>query len=130
MTILNTIFPRSSFQEIENYERIINRILKLEIPFSILKFSLTEHGIEIKLEVPNEKIALIREEFKKESIQIKNQIVEVDDDLCINCGECISLCNTGALYFDEECIRKFDENKCVGCKLCTDACPREAIVFK
>ena len=130
MTILNALFPRTSFQGIEDYSRIINRILALNITFSILKFSLTDRGIDVKLDVPDEKFDLVQGEFKKESIKIKNHIIEIDEELCIDCGACINLCNTDALYFNEELARKFDENKCVGCKLCVDACVRAAITFQ
>lgn len=41
---------------------------------------------------------------------------------CVNCGACISVCNYGALYWDEDKV-KFDESKCVYCMLCTDTCP-------
>jgi NAD-dependent dihydropyrimidine dehydrogenase PreA subunit len=130
MTILNALFPRISFQGIEDYSRIINRILKLDVQFSILKFSLTERGIDVKLDVPDEKFDLVQKEFKKEAIKIKNHVIEIDEDLCIDCGACINLCNTDALYFNKELARKFEENKCVGCKLCVDACVRAAITFR
>ncbi|MHA1728342.1 MAG: ATP-binding protein [Promethearchaeota archaeon] len=129
MGILNAVFPRSSFQRTQDYERIINRILKLDVPFSILKFALTDRGINVRLDVPDEKFNLVQKEFKKESIKIKNQVIEIDEDKCIHCGVCIALCNTGALYFDEEFHRKFNENDCVGCMLCVDACPRNAIIY-
>ena len=130
MGIFNVTFPRDEFAEISSYERIINRILKLDIPFSILKFNLTENGIDLKLDVPNEKFELVREEFKKESVKIKNETIEIDESLCIDCGQCIALCNTNALYFDKDFKRQFNENNCVGFKLCIDACPRGAIIFK
>jgi NAD-dependent dihydropyrimidine dehydrogenase PreA subunit len=130
MTILNVNFPRSSFEGVNDYERIINTILGLGVQITILKFNLTGYGIDLKLEVPEDKLLDVRKAFEHESIKIKNQFIEVDEDLCIDCGECIALCNTGALFFDKEYSRCFDENKCVGCHLCVDACPREAIMLR
>ena len=104
--------------------------MKYDVPFSILKFTLTERGIDVKLDVPDEKYDIIQSEFKKESIRIKNHVVEIEENLCIDCGECIALCNTGALYFDGNFKRGYEETKCVGCQLCIDACPRQAIIFR
>lgn len=53
--------------------------------------------------------------------------VIIDDDKCIECGACISLCPTDALYFDEALRLTFSYEKCIGCLLCLDSCPRRAI---
>lgn len=126
MGILDLTFARNEFQEVTDYEKIINQILKLDIPFTILRFNLTAQGIEVKLDVPDEKMDIVTKELKKNAVKIRRAI-DIDEELCVDCGACISLCNTGALYFDEACERKFNENKCVGCLLCVDACPRVAI---
>ncbi|MHA1340296.1 MAG: ATP-binding protein [Promethearchaeota archaeon] len=128
MGILDLNFSRNEFRNLEDYDRIINYILKLNIPFKILRFNLTDSGIDVKIDVPTEKIPEITKTLKKENIKIKKHVIRIDKDLCIDCGQCISLCNTKALYFDEEFELVFDENKCVGCHLCVNACPRNAIV--
>lgn len=130
MAILDLTFPRSEFQDVEDYGMIINKILELDVKFTILKFHLAENGIDVKLEVPDDKIASVKLALEKNSIKIKRQIIDIEEDLCIDCGACIGLCNTGALYFDAELKRQFVENKCVGCKLCINACPRHCITFK
>lgn len=121
------MFPRSEFSGLADYERIINQILKFDIPFSILKFNLTDHGIDVKLEIPKDKYDIIKNEFKKESVKILQKTIKIDENTCIDCGQCISLCNTGALYFDEDLKRQFCEEKCVGCFVCVDACCRRSI---
>ena len=53
--------------------------------------------------------------------------VIIDDDKCIDCGACISLCLTDALHFNSEDRLEFSYEKCIGCLLCLDSCPRYAI---
>ncbi len=57
----------------------------------------------------------------------KNQRFIIDEDKCINCGACVSLCPTNALYLDKDDRLAFYYEKCIGCLLCLDSCPRLAI---
>ena len=67
--------------------------------------------------------------MKENNIVInKKGRVIIDDDKCLDCGACISLCPTDALYFDEEDRLKFSYEKCIGCLLCLDSCPTYAIL--
>ena len=52
-----------------------------------------------------------------------------DEDSCIHCGACTSVCPSGALKLDENAKLTFDEDKCVVCELCIDACPSKVIVL-
>ncbi|MBO5850876.1 MAG: 4Fe-4S binding protein, partial [Clostridia bacterium] len=47
---------------------------------------------------------------------------------CINCGECISVCPTGAHYF-ENGTHKFDRSKCIACGKCESVCLGKALTF-
>jgi L-aspartate semialdehyde sulfurtransferase ferredoxin len=43
---------------------------------------------------------------------------------CINCGNCIGVCFTGALAMDRKSWElNFDPERCVVCELCVPACP-------
>ncbi|MBN1214298.1 MAG: 4Fe-4S binding protein [Candidatus Lokiarchaeota archaeon] len=128
MTIINTTVPLGLIKNIDDYSRIINEILKHDVSFNILKFSTTSEGINLLLDVPEEKIKTITESLTKNNILVnKKGRVIVDKNLCINCGSCISLCPTDALHFKEDLQLEFSEDKCIGCLLCIDSCPRFAI---
>lgn len=62
-------------------------------------------------------------------VQLLSQDVRRDDDLCTQCGACITICPTGALAIPdrETMIVEFDIEKCVACSLCVDACPPRAM---
>lgn len=49
----------------------------------------------------------------------------VDQDECINCGICASVCPAGAIIVGEATV--VDPYKCTGCGACVDECPNEAI---
>jgi Pyruvate/2-oxoacid:ferredoxin oxidoreductase delta subunit len=71
---------------------------------------------------------IIKESLKKFNIILnKKGRVFVDDDKCVDCGACISLCPTDALCFDEENRLKLYYDRCIGCLLCLNSCPRFAI---
>jgi ferredoxin len=56
------------------------------------------------------------------------QDVRWDQDKCIECTACSSICPTGALSVAREEMRvSFDEDKCIACELCIPACPYEAM---
>ncbi len=128
MTIVNITLPFGLIRDVSDYSIIINQILKQEISFNILKFSTSSSGINLLLDIPEEKIESITESLEKNNIIVnKKGRITVDKEKCIDCGACVSLCPTEALYFDDEDRLEFSEEKCIGCLLCLDSCPRYAI---
>ena len=128
MTIINVTLPVGVIKEISDYSNLVNEILKQEISFNILKFSTGTGGINLLLDVPEEKIQAITESLKKNNVIVnKKGRVIFDNEKCINCGACVSLCPTEALQMNEDFELIFLEEKCIGCHLCIDSCPRFAI---
>ena len=62
-------------------------------------------------------------------IQLLSRDVRRDDDRCIQCGACTSVCPTGALSIPDQKSMEvvFDIDQCVACSLCVDACPSKAM---
>ena len=128
MTIINVTLPFGVIKDISDYSRFINEILKFDITLNILKFSTETNGINLLIDIPEDKIKIITESLKKKNIIVtkKGRII-IDDERCIDCGACISLCPTDALCLDKEERLIFYYEKCIGCLLCLDSCPRFAI---
>jgi len=54
--------------------------------------------------------------------------VQVNRELCVDCGKCVSACNISAHALLDG-IHSFDRNRCVGCGVCVTVCPADAISF-
>jgi electron transport complex protein RnfB len=50
---------------------------------------------------------------------------QVDDSLCLLCGDCVEHCQFDALTVDDACL--INQIKCVGCGVCVGFCPEEAL---
>jgi NAD-dependent dihydropyrimidine dehydrogenase PreA subunit len=127
MTIINCTLPFGVIRDINNYSKIINEILKYDITFNILKFSTESNGVNLLLDVPEDKIKTITESLKKNDVIVNKKGRVIVLDSCIDCGACISLCPTEALYFSEDFKLEYAYEKCIGCLLCINSCPRYAI---
>lgn len=55
-------------------------------------------------------------------------ISEVDESLCIGCGECTGLCQFGALDLNDGTSR-VDWDACMGCGVCVDGCSQGALTL-
>ncbi|MFX0072480.1 MAG: ferredoxin family protein [Candidatus Hermodarchaeota archaeon] len=128
MTVINITLPFGLIKKVDDYSRIINIILEQHISVNILKFSTGRNGINILLDIPEDKITSITDALKKNDVIVnkKGRII-IDIEKCIDCGACISLCPTDALHMDEKYLLEYSLEKCIGCLLCIDSCPRFAI---
>ncbi|NCB02271.1 MAG: DUF362 domain-containing protein [Spirochaetia bacterium] len=50
-----------------------------------------------------------------------------DDNLCISCGKCITICPGKALSFNENKKINANYSKCIRCYCCHEVCPADAI---
>ncbi|HNX82440.1 MAG TPA: 4Fe-4S binding protein [Candidatus Omnitrophota bacterium] len=58
-----------------------------------------------------------------------NKIVLINEELCIGCGACASLCPNKILYIEEKSgkCKVSDESKCDRLRGCEKVCPVDAI---
>jgi len=116
----------------ENVEEPITSqvILELGIPMRIVTATINSLGGDILVEVPKVHLKKIVQAFKAKGVVVKfPKLIEVNYDLCIDCGACYALCPVNAISFKEDNSIVFDENTCIGspCGLCVDSCPARAI---
>ena len=86
-------------------------------------------GGEVVIDVPQDECELVVAAFKKRGATItclKQPIIK-DDDECINCGACISVCPTGVISFRDDWSVQMDVDKCVQCGACVTMCPQAAL---
>ena len=53
--------------------------------------------------------------------------VQWQEDRCIGCGTCITICQENCLHKTENRVIEIDRNKCTGCGDCVENCPANAM---
>ncbi len=105
-------------------------ILEQGVPLNILIAKINQQGGEILVEIPSTHADKVADAFRRRGVDVViRNLIEVDDERCIDCGSCISLCPVDAITLEEDKSVVFNREKCVGsaCGLCVNACPTRAI---
>jgi len=101
--------------------------------FNILRANVSPKADSIMvLEIEGEK-----ENFEKGIRYLKDmnldlepieQDISRDEEKCVHCGVCTSVCPPNALYIERESMKvAFDYENCVACELCVKVCPVKAM---
>ena len=107
-------------------------IIDYNTPINILSARITSLGGEMLVEMNSRNADKIIAAFRERGVVVDvSPLIGKNDDLCIDCGGCVSICPADALYQGEDYSIKLDPEKCNGvtCGLCLDSCPRSAIQF-
>lgn len=123
--IVHLTFP----PEVSNRPVVCNLTRLFDLTFNILKAHITprQEGAMIIEIVGSE------ENYRKGVAYLKEQGVHTssvsqrisrDEESCIECGLCTSLCPSGALCVERSTRNvSFDTDKCTACGMCTRVCP-------
>jgi len=68
--------------------------------------------------------------LSKKTLEAEGTVSHVDENLCIGCGICISICPYKAMEKDEMGIARVTEVLCKGCGTCAASCPMRAITMR
>ena len=84
---------------------------------------------ELIIDVPDEKVEEVARRFEARGVVVKRLLSPIswDEERCIHCGACISVCPKGVFSFDEHWRIRVEAEKCVRCDVCVKACPLNAI---
>jgi L-aspartate semialdehyde sulfurtransferase ferredoxin len=112
------------------YKPLIYRLAKdFDVIFNVLEAKILpklEGRLILELRGTDESINSSIDYLVGEGVVVEtlvNRIIR-DDDRCINCGACTSVCRVDALCIDRSTMEvTFDHEKCVACGLCKIACP-------
>lgn len=105
-------------------------ILEQRVPINILSAHFNQQESRILVEIPASNAEKVAESFRGKGVEVfSRELVRVDNELCFECGACVSLCPVNAIIFKEDYSVVFERGKCIGksCGLCIDACPARAI---
>ncbi|MFA5113776.1 MAG: NIL domain-containing protein [Candidatus Margulisiibacteriota bacterium] len=114
---------------------IVYKLIKeFDLSFNIMKASITpdQEGhmvLELIGGAPDieQGIKFLKEQGVKVAPLSKD--IRVNWDECVQCGACVAICPTGALYVKDRQTMEvgFDPDKCIACELCIRPCPPRAI---
>jgi ferredoxin len=103
-------------------------ILSEEVEMNILSAQIDERGGEILIEFEPESTSKVVEAFRKKGVEVRvDGFIDIDNEKCIHCGACFSLCPVDAIKIEGDHSIIFEEKLCVRCGACLDACPMTAI---
>jgi len=96
---------------------------------NILRASVGARRGEILIEVADEKAKEVEELLKAQGVDIIEliEVIQKDEEKCVHCGACISICPTEALKFNGEGKVIVEAEKCIHCGSCVNVCPTGAL---
>ena len=113
---------------------IVYRLVKdYDLTFNILRANISpkaESMMVMEIEGEDANFARGMEYLKEANIGIEpiEQDIDRDEERCVHCGLCTSVCATEALDINRETMKvNFDYEKCVACELCVRVCPVKAM---
>ena len=114
---------------ITNEPIIAGTVKKTGVLINILRASVEQKGGEMLVEVPEESVELVVKTFKDFGVEVSKLEKPIirDEELCIHCGACISLCPTNVFRFNENHEVIIEERLCLHCGICVKACPVKAL---
>lgn len=124
------IFPKDKIDK-----PIVYRLIKdHNLSFNILKASITpdqEGHMALELTGDNADIEKGIKYLKEQGVKVEalSKDIRVNWDKCVQCGACVAICPTEALYIKDRNTMEvaFEPEKCIACELCIRPCPPRAI---
>lgn len=114
---------------IVNKTVIADLIKNYDINFNILKANITPKGGKMLIEINGKEAKEGIKFLEKGGIELQpiKRVVKKDEDKCIDCGACVSLCPVTAIKIEDDWGVEVDDELCIGCGFCTYSCPMKAI---
>jgi heterodisulfide reductase subunit A len=68
--------------------------------------------------------------LSKKTLQAEGIVSFIDENLCVGCGLCVSICPYSAIDKNEKGLAYVNEVLCKGCGTCAASCPKRAITMR
>jgi len=87
---------------------------------------------EALIDVPDESCELVRRRLEElgASVRILEDQIELNEQECVDCGACISICPQEVFSFGDDWKLRIEAKRCVLCGRCIEICPHHALFRK
>ena len=84
---------------------------------------------DVLIDVPDESARIVCMKMRDlgATVSVLKDAIIHDENECVDCGACISICPQDVFSFDEDWNLVLDQKRCVLCGRCTQACPHGAL---
>ena len=108
---------------------ITDMIKNFDVSFNILRADINSQGGKMLIDLTGKGAEDGISYIENEGIVVSRikRVVKKDEDICIDCGACVSLCPVRAISLESDWTVEVNDKECIGCKLCTYSCPTKAI---
>ena len=95
---------------------------------NIIRASVGARQGELIVEVEDTKVKDIEKIFKEFGVEIQelDKAIAKDDEKCVHCGLCISICPVEVFKLENHKVA-IETSKCVHCGVCVNVCPTKAL---
>ena len=115
--------------DITNKPIISDTMKSYDIDFNILRANITPKGGKILVELSGNQVDESIEYMESQGIRVDpiKKVVKKEEEKCVDCGACVSLCPVKAISVSDDWDILIDDQLCIGCGFCTTSCPMKAI---
>ncbi len=108
---------------------ISSATLETKALINILRANVGARRGEMVVEVEDSKAKEVEEVFKRFGVEVVEltEAVVKDEERCVHCGLCVSICPVEAFRFDDDWRVVVEEERCIHCGVCTRVCPCKAL---
>jgi len=111
-------------------EPVIARVVKeTGVLINVEKANIDSMAGEVLVDVPDGDADLIQRRFEEMGVSVRAVVDAIirDEEECVDCGACISVCPQEVFSFDPEWRLCVNAERCVLCGRCIQACPHGAL---
>jgi len=114
--------------DIVNSPILSKTVIDTGVLINVLRADIEYDTATIIVDIPTDEKKVI-EKFKEFGVSVKklDEIIMRDTESCIDCGACISICPSGAIYFKDDWSIEVRSEECIQCGACVLACPMKAM---
>ncbi|MBN2733589.1 MAG: 4Fe-4S binding protein [Methanomicrobiaceae archaeon] len=119
-----------NFSRKKGFEPLIAKtVMETGVLINVERAYIESMSGEVLIDVPDSEASKVCKKLREFGADVErlDNSVKRDENECIDCGECISICPQDVFYFDEEWSIQMRIERCVLCGKCTSACPHGAL---